>query len=46
MTVREFEDDGDDADWACFRLAASQEAWQAEKDAVEEWVHPTEFGGA
>jgi hypothetical protein len=43
MVIREFEDDGDDADCACSRLAASQEAWQAEKDAVEEQEHPTLF---
>jgi hypothetical protein len=35
MTLGEFEDGGDDSDCACFRLAASREAWRAEKDAVE-----------
>jgi hypothetical protein len=41
MVVREFEVDGDDTDCACFRAAAIREAWQAEKDAVEEREHPT-----
>jgi hypothetical protein len=43
MTVREFDDGGDDCDCARFRYAASQEAWQAEKEAVEEWSTPTVF---
>jgi hypothetical protein len=34
MTVREFEEDGDDCDCAYFRYAAEREAWQAEKDAA------------
>jgi hypothetical protein len=42
MTVREFEDGGDDADSACFRAAVIHEAWQVEKDAVEEQEHPTQ----
>jgi hypothetical protein len=46
MTVAEFGDGGDKSDCACFRLAASREAWQADKDAVEEWTNPTSFGGA
>jgi hypothetical protein len=46
MTVGEFEDGGDDSDCAWFGLAASREAWQAERDAVEEWTNPTPFGGA
>jgi hypothetical protein len=33
--------DVDDADCICFRAAAIREAWQAEKDAVEEREHPT-----
>jgi hypothetical protein len=41
MTIREFDGDRDDADCACFRLAAGQEARQAENDAVEEQEHPT-----
>jgi hypothetical protein len=43
MIIREFNDDGDDADCACCRLAASPEAWQADKDALEEQEHPTVF---
>jgi hypothetical protein len=42
MTVREFEEEGDDADCLGYREAAIREACQAEKDAVEEWEHPTE----
>jgi hypothetical protein len=36
MTVRAFEEDGDDSDCACFRAATIKEAWKAEKDAVVE----------
>jgi hypothetical protein len=43
MTVREFEEDGEDTDCAGFRAAAIREAWQAEQDAVNEWANPTEF---
>jgi hypothetical protein len=43
MVIREFDDDGDDVNCACFRLAGSQEAWQAEKGALEEQEHPTVF---
>jgi hypothetical protein len=43
MTVREFEEEGDDADCVCFRVAAIREAWKTEKDAVEEREHPTVF---
>jgi hypothetical protein len=43
MTVGEFEDGGGDSDCACFGMAASREVWQADKDAVNEWVHPREF---
>jgi hypothetical protein len=32
MTIREFDDEGDDADCAFLRHAANREAWQAEKD--------------
>jgi hypothetical protein len=35
MVIREFEEEGDDADGVCFRAAAIREAWQAEKGAVE-----------
>jgi hypothetical protein len=45
MTVCEFEEDGDNIDCACFLAATIREAWQAEKDAVEEWVNPTVFLG-
>jgi hypothetical protein len=41
MTSREFEEDGDDADCLGYRAAAVLEAWKVEKDAVEEWEHPT-----
>jgi hypothetical protein len=43
MTVGEFGDGGDDSDCAGFRMAASREAWQAEKDAVEGPEHVVVF---
>jgi hypothetical protein len=43
LTVGEFGDGGDDSDCACCRLAASRKAWQAQKEAAEEWEHPTVF---
>jgi hypothetical protein len=45
MIVREFEEEGDDTDSVGFRAAAIREAWQAEKDAVEEREHPMVFLG-
>jgi hypothetical protein len=44
MSVREFEEEGDDSDCAGLGLAASREAWQTEKDAVEMWNDPANAG--
>jgi hypothetical protein len=46
MRVREFDDEGEDADCRAYRAAAIRQAWQAERDAVEEREHPTPESGS
>jgi hypothetical protein len=46
MRVREFDEEGEDADCIAYRAAAIRQAWQAERYAVEEREHPTQEGGS